>query len=420
MISNSFFKRLSICGWVLCGLVSISFLFAGHWKSSLGVTTGFFWIFLNTYFLFQLVQMSFTPQAKPKDKIFVLSILKFPVLYLIGFFILKSRFFPVHSILTGLSIFLAVFLIAWIRFNARSPKVVLILLFFLGVWAGSVFAQSESDEEGAHHLVNLVGLTADLLGDTPVSKALRDNENIIFGLVVIVILSAIFHAASRRLLLIPGRFQAACEAIIQGLYDFVCGILGPENGRKHTPFLGSLFLYIWTMNLIGLIPLIKSNTANSMTLQGPVPLPIPTTTVALALVVFVYVQAIGIKNLGLLGYLDHMAGNPRDVVGWIIFPIMFPLHLIGELVKPLSLTFRLFGNMMGGHVLVAVFVGMAIGAYFIPLQAPFLLFEILTSTIQAFVFTLLSTVYIAMMLPHDHSHEYENEPLGRGSSSPLT
>jgi len=415
VISSSFFKRLSIGGWVLCGLASAGFLFAGHWKSSLGVMTGFCWIFLNMFFLFQLVQMSLNPVVKSKNKIFVVSVLKFPVLYLIGFLILKSRFFPMDSILIGLSIFLAVFLIAWIRFNARNPKVILILLFCLGIWTGRVFAQSESSEEGAHHLVNLVGLTADLLGDTPVSRVLLDYENIIFGLLVIVILSAVFHAASRRLLLIPGRFQAACEAIVQGLYDFVCGILGPENGRKHTPFLGSLFLYIWTMNLIGLVPLIKSNTANSLTLQGPVPLPIPTTTVALALVVFFYVQAVGIKNLGLLGYLDHLAGNPRDVVGWIIFPIMFPLHLIGELVKPLSLTFRLFGNMMGGHVLVAVFVGMAIGAYFIPLQAPFLLFEILTSTIQAFVFTLLSTVYIAMMLPHDHSHEHENEPQAAGA-----
>jgi F-type H+-transporting ATPase subunit a len=207
----------------------------------------------------------------------------------------------------------------------------------------------------------------------------------------------------------PGRLQSACEALLGGLEGFVCGILGPQ-GKKYAPFLGTMFLYIWTMNLIGLFPLMKSNTANSITLPGPVPLPVPTTTVALALIVFVYVQAVGIKNQGIAGYLDHMAGAPRDIFGWVMVPIMLPIHLIGELAKPFSLTFRLFCNIMGGHILVAVFIGMAIGAAFIPFQAPFLIFEIATSTIQAFVFTLLSTVYIAMMLPHeDHSKEHGHQ-----------
>ena len=92
-------------------------------------------------------------------------------------------------------------------------------------------------------------------------------------------------------------------------------------------------------------------------------------------------------------------------------PLMFPIHLIGELAKPFSLTFRLFCNTMGGHILVAVFIGMGVASMFIPFQAPFLMFEIATSTIQAFVFTLLSTVYIAMMLPHDHAHEAEHSPV---------
>ena len=79
--------------------------------------------------------------------------------------------------------------------------------------------------------------------------------------------------------------------------------------------------------------------------------------------------------------------------------------MIGELAKPFSLTFRLFCNIMGGHILVAVFIGMGVASFFIPFQAPFLIFEIVTSTIQAFVFTLLSTVYIAMMLPHHEEPE---------------
>jgi F-type H+-transporting ATPase subunit a len=262
-------------------------------------------------------------------------------------------------------------------------------------------AAQAAHSEGEHHLANFVTLIADWIGG-PTGTFLRAYENLIFTVVTIGMLSSIFYFASRRITLVPGRLQSACEGIVEGLEGFVCGILGPE-GKKYTPFLGTLFLYIWAMNLIGLVPLMKSNTANSITLPGPIPLPVPTTTVALALIVFFAVQAIGIKNQGIVGYLDHMAGSPRDAFGWVMAPLMFPIHLIGELAKPFSLTFRLFCNIMGGHILVSVFVGMAVGAAFIPVQAPFLLFEIATSTIQAFVFTLLSTVYIAMVLPHDHA-----------------
>ena len=267
---------------------------------------------------------------------------------------------------------------------------------------------------GELHLVNLIGLISRWL-PKPAAEFLTAYENMIFGILVIVVLSSIFYFASKNAKLIPGRLQAACEGVVEWLDGFVCGILGPE-GRHYTPFLGTLFLYIWTMNLIGLVPLMKSNTANSMVLKGPVALPVPTTTVALAIIVFVVVQTIGIQKQGIKGYLDHMAGSPRDVFGFVMSPLMFAIHVIGEFAKPFSLTFRLFCNIMGGHILVAVFVGMGVAAMLpIPFQAPFLIFEIATSTIQAFVFTLLSTVYIAMMLPHGdheekHSHEHAAEP----------
>lgn len=281
---------------------------------------------------------------------------------------------------------------------------------------------SEHANEAAHttheapgHLTNLIGLIAGWLPG-PVGDFLLEYENVIFMVLVIAILSSIFYFASRKITLVPGKLQLACETIVEGLDGFVCGILGPQ-GKKHTPFLGTLFLWILMNNLIGLVPLMKSNTANSITLPGPVQLPVPTMTVALALIVFFYVQAVGIKNLGIVGYFDHMAGQPRDVFGWVMVPIMFPIHLIGEFAKPFSLTFRLFCNIMGGHILVGVFVGMAVGAAFIPFQAPFLLFEIATSTIQAFVFTLLSTVYIAMMMPHDHEHEGEKHGHGHAAEA---
>ena len=272
-------------------------------------------------------------------------------------------------------------------------------------------AEHAGHGEGHHsglHTTNLIGLLS-LWLPKPAAEFLTAYENMFFGILVILVLSLIFYFASKNAQLVPGRWQSTWESVVAWLDDFIVGILGPE-GRAYTPFLGTLFLYIWTMNLIGLIPLMKSNTANSMTLKGPVALPVPTTTVALAIVVFVVVQTIGIRKQGIKGYLDHMAGSPRDVFGWVMSPLMFVIHLIGEFAKPFSLTFRLFCNIMGGHILVAVFVGMGVAAMMIPFQAPFLLFEIVTSTIQAFVFTLLSTVYIAMMLPHgDHEeHAHDN------------
>lgn len=393
-------------------------------------------MFLNLFFMYKLLDMGVTvEQPKHPGRLLVLTVLKFPVIYLAGYFILKSRYFPVESLVAGMTLFIVAIGVTWVmgvKYQKREERgekrevasvlsiFFLFLLFSLfPLLSSPAFAASDSHAATSHgeahgsgdhgggaslHTTNLLGFISHYVPEN-VGKFLTGIENIFFGVLVIVILGGIFYLAGRNIQLVPGRLQSACESVVEGLDGFVCGILGPQ-GRVYTPFLGTLFLYILTMNLIGLVPLMKSNTANSITLQGPVALPVPTTTVALALIVFVTVQWIGIKKQGLLGYLDHMVGTPRDAFGWVMAPIMFPIHVIGEFAKPFSLTFRLFCNTMGGHILVAVFIGMGVGALFIPFQAPFLMFEIATSTIQAFVFTLLSTVYIAMMLPHGHDESH--------------
>ncbi len=281
----------------------------------------------------------------------------------------------------------------------------------LGTWSGQAFAFET--KKSSYEILNFIELINHYLGDTPLSRFLHRYETIIFNMVVIALVSLIFFLASRRVLKVPGRLQIACETIVEGLNDFVCGILGPQ-GKKYTPFLGTLFLYIWTMNLIGLVPLMKAPTSTSLVMHlGTITIPVPTVTAALALIVFFYVQFIGIKEQGIVGYLDHMAGTPRDVFGYILMPLMFVIHLIGELAKPLSLMFRLYGNVWGEDVLLAVFMSLGIGMLaFLPVPAaapihfPFLLLALVTGTIQAFVFTLLSTVYIAMMLPHEHEEKH--------------
>jgi F-type H+-transporting ATPase subunit a len=131
----------------------------------------------------------------------------------------------------------------------------------------------------------------------------------------------------------------------------------------------------------------------------------------LAICTFIYAQYTGISRLGIGGYVDHMCGQPRSPVMWALVPIMLPMHLIGELAKPLSLALRLFGNITGEDVLVAAFVGLGVTALAftgspigLPFNVPFILLGLLLSTIQALVFTLLSTIYILMMLPHEEGH----------------
>jgi F-type H+-transporting ATPase subunit a len=125
------------------------------------------------------------------------------------------------------------------------------------------------------------------------------------------------------------------------------------------------------------------------------------TTVALAVTVFFYVQWTGLRENGILGYLDHLMGSPRDLAGWVMVPLNLPLHILEEFIKPLSLSLRLFGNILGEDSLIAAFVGLGIAAlaffhlpFGLPLQFPFLMLAMLTGTIQAVVFSLLSTNYI--------------------------
>ena len=271
-------------------------------------------------------------------------------------------------------------------------------------------------QESSYELLNFIGLLSESLGDSPLGHFFHRFETVLFSFLCIVILSLLFYFATRRMPQIPGRLQTALEVIVEGLNNLICGILGP-SGKKYTPFLGTLFLYIWCMNLTGLLPLMKSPASSSLLLHaGVITIPIPTVTAALAIIVFFYVQFIGIKEQGILGYLDHMAGTPRDVFGYVLLPLMFVTHVIGEFAKPLSLAFRLYGNVWGEDVLLAVFVGLGVGMLHslpvpagVPLHFPFLLLAMVTGTIQAFVFTLLSTVYIAMMLPHGHKEEHAEE-----------
>ncbi|MCM8797006.1 MAG: F0F1 ATP synthase subunit A [Candidatus Omnitrophica bacterium] len=211
-------------------------------------------------------------------------------------------------------------------------------------------------------------------------------RNVFYAVMVAFILCIFAFIAARRKALIPEGIQNIAEIFVEGIDDFVCGILG-SRGRKHTPFIGTLFIYILSMNMLGLIPFFKSATASL------------STTLALALCVFCYVQYSAIKEMGVAGYLDHLAGKPRGAIAFsVVLPAMlFLLHLLSEVVKPLSLSLRLRSNIWGDDLLLSVMAGLGLKGIILLLVN--MLSVLLSGIVQSVVFSLLATIYLAAALP---------------------
>ena len=274
--------------------------------------------------------------------------------------------------------------------------------------AGEAHGEGEHHEGGVEHPPNLVGILAGLIegkaihkpadAENPIARRLIRYQPFLFSLLVTGILAWIATAATRNMTLVPSGLQNFVEWVVESLDGFVRGVIGPE-GRRFVPFLGTLFLYIYGMNVIGLFPLGFGSTS------------MLETTAALALCVFLYVQWVGVRSNGPLGYVKHLAGDPKSAVEWGMVPLIFPLHVVGEIAKPISLSLRLFGNILGGETLLAVFMGLGVGMlavsaipFGVPLQVPFIFLELLVTFIQALVFTLLATIYFALVLPHPEHH----------------
>tara|TARA_B100000315_G_scaffold253559_1_gene292581 strand:+ start:1349 stop:2104 length:756 start_codon:yes stop_codon:yes gene_type:complete len=229
----------------------------------------------------------------------------------------------------------------------------------------------------------------DLLGDLHhevFGISLHHWVPIIMSLIVASIIVAVTYYTTKDLKKIPQGMQAFLEVVIEGMQGFFGEILG-SGGSVFLPFIGSLFVYIYLMNILGFIPFFHAPTSS------------PNTTIALAMIVFCVTQYAGITKNGVVGYLKHFVGEPI----WMA-PLLFPIHIIGELARPLSLSMRLFGNIMGEDTAIAILVGLGVSLYFIPIQFPILVLGLLTTLIQAVVFTVLSSVYIGGAVGHGDEH----------------
>jgi len=177
----------------------------------------------------------------------------------------------------------------------------------------------------------------------------------------------------------PTGFQNFFEVIIGGLENFIEEIMGPE-GKHYFTLIAGFFLFILVCNLIGLIPGFDSPTANL------------NTTLALALCAFTATHYIGVRRHG-LGYIKHFFGPM-----WALAPIMFIIEVISHLARVLSLSFRLFGNMVAKHKLLLVLALLA--PYIAPV--PILGLGLLVAFVQAGVFTLLTMLYLSGSIEEAH------------------
>jgi len=204
--------------------------------------------------------------------------------------------------------------------------------------------------------------------------------HVLYTWLVMIILIGFGLLATSGISMIPTKGQNFFEVIIGGMEEFIVDITG-EEGRRFFPILATVFLYIFLCNLLGLFPGFYPPTASV------------NTTASVALVVVPMTHIIGVMYHG-PKYIKHFMGP----IWWMV-PIIMPIEMIGHVARILSLSIRLFGN-MAGHELVLAILFLLAGAFFAPL--PIMALGIFVSLVQAFVFFLLSTMYFAGAMEHAH------------------
>ncbi len=238
-----------------------------------------------------------------------------------------------------------------------------------------------------------------------------------WGVAVIVILFA--QLASRKLQIIPHGLQNFAEFIVESLEDFLAGILGHDLARKTFWFFGSVFLFILSMNWLGLFPGVGTvgwHTTDVHGHEGWLPLVRGPNadlnmTLGLAGIFFILWIYWSVKSNGPGGFLSHIFlyqgedKGPMKILLLLIFFLVGFLEVISIMIRPISLTFRLYGNVYAGESLLEMMVHM--GGKFGWLTAlPFYFLEMMVGAIQALVFTLLTAVFTALMCRHDEDHAH--------------
>jgi len=232
-------------------------------------------------------------------------------------------------------------------------------------------------------------------------------DHVAYTWLVMVILVAVAFIASRNLALVPRGLQNFLEVVLEQILKLIDDVIG-HDGRRYLPLIATLGLFILTSNLMGLVPGLMAPTSSL------------NTTAACAIIVFLTYHWIGAAKQGAWGYFKHFMGPVPALA-----PLMVPIELVSHLARPLSLSLRLFGNMTGGHILLAVifflmgldgllgwalsgtFAGVVLGGAGSALMVAFTVgflypLKILVAFLQAFIFVMLTMLYIAGAIEEAH------------------
>ena len=201
---------------------------------------------------------------------------------------------------------------------------------------------------------------------------------------LILVIAAIFlvsRAATKKMQLVPTGSQNAMEAFIGGVIAIGADTMGEANSRRYMPLIGTIGLVVLFSNLIGVIPGFESPTSNI------------NFTLSLAIIVFVYCNYLGIKVNGFIKYFAHFMGPIP-----LLAPLMFPIEIISHISRIISLSFRLFGSIRGDDMFLMVLLMLV--PWILPLPGFFLLTAF--GFLQAFIFMILTYVYIAGSIMMEH------------------
>jgi len=250
----------------------------------------------------------------------------------------------------------------------------------------------------------------ELIEHPPILRVPHIPDQVLYMWIVMAVLVVVSIVATRRLHLVPHGTQNMMEVILEQFVKELDETIG-HDGRRYLPLIATLGLFILTSNLMGLVPGLVAPTANL------------NTAAACALIVFFTYHWIGARKQGVIPYLKHFAGP----VPTLLKPLMFVIEIISHCARPLSLSLRLFGNMMAGHILLAIFFfmmgldgmlgwalsgslgGILIGApatlIMVVFVVGFLLpLKILVALIQTFIFCKLAMLYIAAAVEETEHH----------------
>ena len=250
----------------------------------------------------------------------------------------------------------------------------------------------------------------ELIEHPPILRIPSIPDQVLYMWIVMGILLVVAVVATRRLQMVPRGSQNFMEVVLEQFVKELDETIG-HGGRRYLPLIGTLGLFILTSNLMGLVPGLIAPTANL------------NTTAACALIVFFTYHWIGVRKQGLVPYLKHFAGP----VPTALKPLMFIIEIISHCARPLSLSLRLFGNMMAGHILLAIFffmmgldgmlgwalsgslggilIGAPAAAILVVFVIGFLLpLKILVALIQTFIFCKLAMLYIAAAVEETEHH----------------